>query len=226
VQCSLRNFCGRHQTNHPIKIKQHITHYSASPKNAKLRCLGWAHWVAHVYSRQTYSAEEAQDELARRYFSAFGPATASDFTFWLGAHASFVKAIVERIKTELVEIRADDSSAFLLRRDLRALRDTEPVIGHVRLLPHFDVFLLAHRRKEHLIAKQHYKKVYRNAGWISPTILMDGKIAGTWKLEKRAKGMIVRFAKHASFDAKQKTMLQEEGERIGNYLGEKVVVRG
>ena len=37
-----------------------------------------------------------------------------------------------------------------------------------------DPYLLAHRDKDHLLSAEHYKRVYRNQGWISPVVLIDG----------------------------------------------------
>ncbi|MCJ2555348.1 MAG: hypothetical protein LN410_04020 [Candidatus Thermoplasmatota archaeon] len=45
--------------------------------------------------------------------------------------------------------------------DLRAEPDAR---SSVRLLPHFDTFLLGPKDKGHLVGEAHYKRVYRKAG--------------------------------------------------------------
>jgi len=59
------------------------------------------------------------------------------------------------------------------------------------LLASFDPFLLGHRDKSDLIEKAHYKKVFRKAGWISPVILVGGKVVGTWDYTRLGKRLRV-----------------------------------
>ena len=71
---------------------------------------------------------------------------------------------------------------------MKALQSASFSQNSVHLLPYFDVYLLAHRFKEHFLKPQFYKRVYRNQGWISPVVLINGEIAGVWsyKLSRKA----------------------------------------
>ena len=77
---------------------------------------------------------------------------------------------------------------LVLREDVKALQSASFSQSSVHLLPYFDVYLLAHRFKEHFLKPQFYKRVYRNQGWISPVVLINGEIAGVWsyKLSRKA----------------------------------------
>ena len=46
---------------------------------------------------------------------------------------------------------------------------------HVRLLPHFDSYLLGHRDRRHLVSDEHRHRVSRAQGWIAPVVLVDGR---------------------------------------------------
>lgn len=87
------------------------------------------------------------------------------------------RPIAERLRGELVEVSLDGTRALLLAEDLDALERVQPSRS-VRLLPSFDVYLLGHRDKSHLVDAAHYKEVYRNAGWIWQTVLVDGRVVG------------------------------------------------
>ena len=52
----------------------------------------------------------------------------------------------------------------------------------VALLPGFDPWVLAPiSHRAHTIPDGHVDDVSRTAGWISPVLLVDGRVAGTWE---------------------------------------------
>jgi len=119
---------------------------------------------------------EAQATLLRKYLRAYGPATIQDFAYWSGIPVKDCPPVVESIKAELVDIAGH---GMLLVEDLKTLQSARTLSG-LRLLPGFDPLLLAHRAKDHLVEESYYKRVFRDQWWISPVILKDGRIVGTW----------------------------------------------
>jgi hypothetical protein len=52
----------------------------------------------------------------------------------------------------------------------------------VYLLPGFDPYVLAPiSHRAHTIPEGRVQQVSRSAGWISPVLLVDGRVAGTWE---------------------------------------------
>jgi hypothetical protein len=129
-------------------------------------------------------AVQAQKELFRKYLRAYGPATLNDFAHWSLISMAEVRALRPLMGSELTE----HNGLLLMREDMKALQAASPQADSVHLLPYFDVYLLAHRFKEHFLKPQFYKRVYRNQGWISPVVLINGEIAGVWiyKLSQKA----------------------------------------
>lgn len=125
-------------------------------------------------------AEEAGCELLRRYLRAFAPAAQKDFRVWSGLRAPQVQRLWNRLQPELTQVFFDGETAWALTSDMDVLADTRSNPDHVCLLPNFDCFMLGHVSKGHLVSQEHYKKVYRTAGWIAPTVLVGGRVAGTW----------------------------------------------
>jgi hypothetical protein len=121
-------------------------------------------------------AVQAQKELFRKYLRAYGPATLHDFAHWSLISMADVRALRPLLDSEITE----HNGLLLLREDMKILQATSPEMNSVHLLPYFDVYLLAHRFKEHFLKPQFYKHVYRNQGWISPVVLVNGQIAGVW----------------------------------------------
>jgi hypothetical protein len=128
-------------------------------------------------------ADEAGSELLRGYLSAYGPATLEDFGQWLFrgvAKVSLLRGWLASVRDELTEVSVDGSAALALTSDLDELRDTKPNTL-VRLLPGFDQYVIAVNRS--LIPTAHRAKVSRTSGWISPVVLVGGRVAGVWSVE-------------------------------------------
>src|SRR5437868_6176438 len=121
-------------------------------------------------------AAQAQKELFRKYLRAYGPATLQDFAHWSLISMAEVRALRPLVDAEV----ADYDGVLVLRKDVKVLQSASFRQSSVHLLPYFDVYLLAHRFKEHFLQAKFYKRVYRNQGWISPVVLIDGQIAGVW----------------------------------------------
>lgn len=137
--------------------------------------------------------QDAKQVLLRRYLSADGPATIHDFSKWAGVPMQETKAIWDSLGDELVEVSVEGKKASLLRENQKALANSAPGEPMLRLLPPFDPFLLAHTDKGHLVDDRHYKRVYRNAGWISAVVLLNGGVIGTWSYARGGKGVTLQI---------------------------------
>ncbi|MGH7724047.1 MAG: winged helix DNA-binding domain-containing protein [Candidatus Eiseniibacteriota bacterium] len=176
--------------------------------------------------------ETVEAELARRYLGAYGPATVRDFAYWAGFYAPEARRMWERIVGEMTEVSVEGSRAFVLaaavegRRSGRGRRKPRAASApHVRLLPHFDVYLLGHRAKDSVLAPAHYKKVFRTAGWVSPVVLVNGAIAGTWESERTEDELRIRFKPFRAFDRDTRTALEAEAEVLASSLGRRARLR-
>ncbi len=156
--------------------------------------------------------------LMRRYLLGYGPATAADFAYWSGLTVREGRFLLEKLRDEVIEILIEGKKTYLLRRDLPTLKRTR-VTRSAKLLPHFDVFLLGHRDKSELVDPGQHKEVFRSAGWISPTILLDGRINGTWSYERKGSRLLVTLKPFASFPRWARRPLREEAESLQRFLG-------
>ncbi|MEV0596201.1 winged helix DNA-binding domain-containing protein [Nonomuraea cavernae] len=129
--------------------------------------------------------EEAGVRLARAFLGAHGPATPEMFDKWLFggiAKKAVLKAWFLDLGPELTEVEADDGRRLLALTehldDLAATRAS----GETHLLPGFDQFILAAPRDlEPLIPAAVKAKVSRQAGWISPVVIHEGRVTGVWE---------------------------------------------
>ena len=169
--------------------------------------------------QKSIDAESAQRFLLRAYLRAYGPATARDFAFWSGISMKEVAAAWKSIEEEFAEIELEDRKAFILREDLRELRASSLEKPNLRLLANFDVFLLAHAEKSHMVHDRHYKLIYRNQGWISPVILLDGRVVGMWSYKVAGKKLAVALKPFSKLPKSLHPQIEAETERIAKFVG-------
>jgi hypothetical protein len=167
-------------------------------------------WLAPAPSAPT--GDDGLAELARRFFRAFSPATAADFTTWSGLPSSRAVAL---IRDELTAIDVDGRPGF-------SLGEVEPGRG-LRLLPAFDNYLIGYRDRAPMIDAARRAEVYVG-GVIRPTVLLDGRVAGRWRLVRTPAGPSVRRAtiEVMAFETLRGAArhdLDREIEDIGRFLG-------
>ena len=160
----------------------------------------------------------AQHALLRKYLRAYGPATLQDFSHWSGIPISEVRPLRALLGDEFVEIDAGGRKSLLHNNDVAYLNTKAPAQPSLRLLPHFDPYLLAHREKDHLLSRAHYKRVYRNQGWISPVVLMDGGIAGVWSYKIQGRRLQVSIEPFAKLAAGVRSRISLEAQALGVFL--------
>jgi hypothetical protein len=167
---------------------------------------------------QDIAGEEAESWLLRRYLAAYGPATVQDFAFWAGIRVSDARQIWERLDSELHTVAVAGASAAILERDLPELCESDPKVAEARLLPNFDVYLLAHRSKSHLVSESFYKRVYRAAGWVSPVVLVNGGVAGIWSHKRRGKRVQVSVEPFTRLTKVQREQIELQAASVAGFF--------
>jgi hypothetical protein len=163
--------------------------------------------------------EAALVEMARRYVHMYGPANKEDFTYWWGNWSGVGVAAWAGLSAELVPVDVQGWRAHVLRDDLRRIASTKTAATRVQLLPNFDPYLMGHAKRDHLFDRVHSPKVSRTAGWISPVILVDGRVEGVWAYKLNNKRLKVELT---PFDAlKRKTVAEAKAraEAIAESMG-------
>ena len=160
----------------------------------------------------------AEDSLLKHYLRAYGPATVQDFAAWAGMAVKDASQIWGRLQDEMRTVEVEGNRAAVLECDLHVLREAALAAEDVRLLPHFDVYLLGHRSKAHLVEDANYKRVYRAAGWISPVVLIDGRIAGVWSHRQRGKTLHVSVEPFGRLSRSHRAAIEEHAESIAEFI--------
>jgi uncharacterized protein YcaQ len=157
---------------------------------------------------------QAQAELLRKYLRAYGPATLKDFAHWSLISMAEVKALRPLVDAEIAEY----DGALVLREDVKALQSASFSQSSVHLLPYFDIYLLAHRFKEHFLKPRFYKRVYRNQGWISPVVLINGEIAGVWSYTLSQKTLEIEIELFARVNSRTRKQIRDRAAELADLF--------
>jgi hypothetical protein len=130
------------------------------------------------------AVEDAARTVIRAFLGAHGPATPDMFDNWLmrkGNRKKDVRAWFTAAEDDLSTIEVDGVELYVLREHCDELMDTAPSTS-VRLLGAFDQYVLgAGTSATYLVPAERRKEVSRTAGWISPVVLYEGRVAGVWE---------------------------------------------
>ena len=172
-------------------------------------------WLAKQKPSDEHKAKQI---LLRRYLAAYGPASVQDFCKWSGILAKEAGAVWQSMAPEMVDVSVEGAKKMILRDDLKELKESELGEDVVRLLPGFDPYLLAHVDKSHLVDERHYKKVYRNQGWVSPVVLLNGRVIGTWTYGRQPKKPGVQVELFGKVSKRVRELMQEETEKLESFF--------
>lgn len=159
-----------------------------------------------------------QDEdlpgLTLRYLAAFGPARVTDMQTWSGL--SKLKANFEELRPQLVAYRDEQGVELFDLPDIELPSADTP--APERFLPEFDNILLSHSNRTRIVADEYRKKVYLPGLCVAPTFLVDGFVAGVWKVEKKKGVATLNIEPFATLSKASRQALNEEGEALVRFL--------
>ena len=136
---------------------------------------------------------QAGHDLLIKYLSGFGPATLQDFAYWAGIKMGLARKIHEHARDRLCEVGLEGSSTayWVLKEQCGSLEEREKRPS-VFFLPEFDPLIMGHKDKTRIMDEADRKRVFQRLGTVLPTMLIDGRVAGTWDYRFRERGFGVK----------------------------------
>ncbi|MFZ0442673.1 MAG: winged helix DNA-binding domain-containing protein [Methanobacterium sp.] len=159
--------------------------------------------------------EAALAELAKRYFHSHGPGTLKDFIWWSGLFAKDARAGLDAIKSKLKKEVIDGVTYWMSSIMYNQLDSPK-----INLLPGFDEYLLSYKDRSASIDTEQIKKMLTPTnGFFRPTIIINGRVKGTWKrIIKRGK-VIIELNPFMPLNDDESEILALEVHRFGEFLG-------
>ena len=159
------------------------------------------------------SEPEAIEHLVRRYLAGFGPASLADVVSYTGLARGELAGPLQRAATRRFRSAGGDELLDVPRAPLPDPQTPAPV----RFLPTWDATLLVHARRTGLLPEDHRPKIFHVKNpHSSPTFLVDGVVAGTW----RHRDGEIELEPFEPLDAAAQRELRDEADRLAAFQGE------
>ncbi len=159
--------------------------------------------------------DEALCELARRYLASHGPATLQDFTWWSSLPAAEARAGLEMVRAEFTEEVLDGRTYWFSPTLSPSLSLSSPI---AYLLPAFDEYTVAYKDRSAVLDPAYAGQVVYTTGILNPTMVVDGRVVGTWKRTLKDAGTIISNP-FAPLTAVQGAALAAAARRYGEFVG-------
>ncbi len=209
----------------------HIVSYAALES---LICFGTEHdgdmtyvlveeWLQSIESRM-FSKEAGLLELARRYLTAYAPATAQDFAAWSGLPMMQAKAAFLALADDLLEIKYQNQSLWMLKQHEARLENAADK-DFVRLLPRYDTYLLGYQQRDFMLEAAYAKRINAGGGIIHPAVLINGRIVGVWRTDRKKAVTTIIIEPFEPLPEKWLPLLEVEVAEIGRFLQQKTALQ-
>jgi len=156
------------------------------------------------------SVEAAADHLVRRYLAGFGPASRADIQSYTGLPRATVEPALARLTLRRFRSEAREELLDLPRAALPDPQTPAPV----RFLPTWDATLLVHARRTLILPEQYRTRIFSSRNpHSSPTFLVDGAVAGTWRHRDGA----IELEPFEPLDRATARALRDEADRLAAF---------
>lgn len=150
------------------------------------------------------------EDLVRRYLAAFGPATPADAQAWSGLQG--LRQTFEALRPSLATFQDERG------RELFDLPDAPRPPGEtpapVRFIPEYDNLVLGHDDRSRVVSDQHRGRLVTKNLQVRATFLVDGVVAGTWKVERKGKTATLNVEPFERLTKKAAAELEQEAASV------------
>lgn len=173
------------------------------------------------------AADRALGRLIYRYLAVFPGASREMIArWWGGGRMAGVSRALKVMTDGVVEVDVEGVRGLLRAKDVEALSAVLAKLGHeVRLLPGFDPFTNElPRRVESVLGDAHHDRVHRTAGWVTPIVVVDGRVGGTWEIVDGKGGGTLAVQPFGRWPGGARKEMAREVDRIAAFLGRRLRV--
>jgi hypothetical protein len=195
-----------HRAWRAARVRAHVVHHH---ETALWHARPEGRFVA-IDEPEQHDPVLARAEVLRRYLGAFGPASRRDMVAWSMMHVPEIQASLDRL--ELRRFRDENGRELLDVPDGPLPGPDAP--APVRFLPKWDNALLAWADRTRILPEPYRRVVIGQNGDVAQTFLVDGLVAGAWRV---ANGRVVATP-FATLPPSARAALEVEAERLGGFL--------
>jgi hypothetical protein len=154
--------------------------------------------------------------LASRYFASHGPATVKDFAWWSGLSVADGTAAVQLAKPGL-EQSVVDGGTYWSAPSAQRMPCSKTTTAH--LLPNYDEYTVAYADRDPIRAADHIRRFDSRGDTIfNNVVLVDGRVAGTWKRTVQKATVNVAVTPFRSLTDDESAAVVAAAQRYGRFL--------
>lgn len=175
-----------------------------------------------IPNNKTLTHEESLAELAKRYFTSHAPATIQDFSWWSGLTLTEAKKALEMVNSSFQKEMLN-GVAYYMPKDIPVVKSKSQAVF---LLPNFDEYLVAYKDRNAALDTKYNKDVIGASGngIFSAVIIVNGKVAGTWKRVIKRDVVSVELNPFMALTNAQQTAISKVVKQYGKFLKMKTEV--
>lgn len=168
-----------------IGVHPNALRYAAATGRVLLRWEGARQPVVWTVPRPNVDPEAARLELARRYLTTLGPATADGFGRWAGIRPARAARTFDALRRSLTLVATPIGDGWILSSDEPSFRSEPDSPAPARLLPSGDAYsLLQGHDREILVPEACLRPTLWTPRVWPGALLVAGEIVGTWRRDR------------------------------------------
>ncbi|MET0716079.1 MAG: winged helix DNA-binding domain-containing protein [Mycetocola sp.] len=172
-------------------------------------------WAPAV--RAPMERDEAIVELAVRYFTSHGPATAADFAWWANLTLTDVRAAIREAGDRLGAV-TDGTTTWHGSADVLAHERPLPGARTIHALPGFDENLLGYTDRSAVLAAGYSQLIVPgNNGMFKATVVVGGRVLGTWTRTEKPSSIQVKAESFEKLTKSHEAGLARAIARYGRF---------
>jgi DNA glycosylase AlkZ-like len=168
------------------------------------------HTTADAWLGRPLATKASVERVVLRYLAAFGPASVADAQTWAGLRG--FREVVDRLRPELRTFRSEAGMELFDLPD--APRPPAESPAPARLVAPFDNLLLSHADRSRVVDDDARKQIVSKNGIVSGTVLVDGFVAGIWKLARGRPAASVEITAFRRLAAGEHAAVEAEAHRL------------
>ncbi len=159
--------------------------------------------------------DEALADFTGRYFASHGPATLQDFVWWSGLTVADARTGLEMVTSQLVHEVVDGQTYWFSTSALPA----NDLSQTVSLLPNYDEYIVGYTDRSAVFDASHTQRLdARGNVLFQHTIVLDGRVVGTWKRTLKKDAVILTPSLFTSLNEAEMRALAESANRYSAFL--------
>jgi hypothetical protein len=168
-----------------------------------------------VRAPRRLAGDEALGELARRFFLGHGPATVHDLARWAGLPLGAARTGIAVARPDLAALDVDGVEHLLDPATPDRLAGSRAEAEGLLLLPGFDEFVLGYRDRSTILDPEFADRIVPgNNGMFRPTVVLGGRIVGTWQWTGRGARRAVTATPFTAFPEEVTARITEAADRL------------